>query len=164
MKKVLFNLALCFVTTLVITACQNDDRSRATGPPSTPVAPATNQPAATAPGTVNAGVEHYICPAGHVGYGSSAQGNCSQCGVALVHNQAFHNNTAAAPTQSPPMFQNPPAGTAPAATIAPPAEPAQNAAGVWHYTCIAGCAGGAGGSGSCSNCGSALAHNQAYHN
>ena len=43
------------------------------------------------------------------------------------------------------------------------AEPAQNAAGVWHYTCSAGCAGGAGAAGTCGTCGGALAHNQAYH-
>ena len=42
-------------------------------------------------------------------------------------------------------------------------EPAQNTAGVWHYTCANGCAGGGGAAGACSNCGNALAHNQAYH-
>lgn len=42
-------------------------------------------------------------------------------------------------------------------------EPAQNAAGIWHYTCPNGCAGGAGTATACSNCGSTLAHNQAYH-
>lgn len=43
------------------------------------------------------------------------------------------------------------------------AEPAQNAAGVWHYTCNTGCAGGAGGAGKCATCGGALTHNQTYH-
>ena len=43
------------------------------------------------------------------------------------------------------------------------AEPAQNAAGVWHYTCAKGCKGGAGGAGNCGTCGGALAHNTAYH-
>lgn len=42
-------------------------------------------------------------------------------------------------------------------------EPAQNTAGVWHYTCSKGCAGGGGAAGACSTCGNALAHNQAYH-
>lgn len=42
-------------------------------------------------------------------------------------------------------------------------EPAQNAAGVWHYTCIKGCPGGAGTTGNCTNCGNVLAHNPAYH-
>lgn len=44
-----------------------------------------------------------------------------------------------------------------------PAEPSQNADGVWHFTCAKGCAGGAGAAGTCSTCGGALAHNQAYH-
>ena len=53
-----------------------------------------------------------------------------------------------------------------AATTAPPTttpEPAQNAAGVWHYTCSAGCAGGAGSAVACAKCGKTLAHNQTYH-
>ena len=49
-------------------------------------------------------------------------------------------------------------------TMTPPtAEPAQNAAGVWHYTCGNGCKGGAGAAGTCGTCGGTLAHNQAYH-
>ena len=57
-----------------------------------------------------------------------------------------------------------PAGDAAATT--PPTttpEPAQNAAGVWHYTCSAGCAGGAGSAIACAKCGKTLAHNPAYH-
>lgn len=42
-------------------------------------------------------------------------------------------------------------------------EPAQNADGVWHYTCSKGCAGGAGSAGNCATCGGPLTHNQAYH-
>ena len=42
-------------------------------------------------------------------------------------------------------------------------EPAQNAAGVWHYICSNGCAGGAGVAGNCTVCGSPLAHNAVYH-
>ena len=42
-------------------------------------------------------------------------------------------------------------------------EAAQNAGGVWHYTCIKGCAGGAGSAVNCTTCGNPLAHNQAYH-
>jgi hypothetical protein len=49
------------------------------------------------------------------------------------------------------------------ATPTTPAEPPQNADGVWHYTCAKGCAGGAGAAGACATCGGALAHNQAYH-
>lgn len=43
------------------------------------------------------------------------------------------------------------------------AEPAQNAKGVWHFTCPKGCKGGGGAAGPCPKCGAALAHNQAYH-
>lgn len=42
-------------------------------------------------------------------------------------------------------------------------EPAQNAQGVWHYTCGNGCAGGAGSASACSTCGNTLVHNQGYH-
>ncbi|QQS31285.1 MAG: hypothetical protein IPM47_10345 [Sphingobacteriales bacterium] len=42
-------------------------------------------------------------------------------------------------------------------------EPAQNAAGVWHYTCSKGCPGGSGTAGNCATCGGPLAHNSAYH-
>jgi len=45
----------------------------------------------------------------------------------------------------------------------PPPSPAQNAKGVWHFTCEKGCDGGAGAAGSCPKCGAALVHNQAYH-
>ncbi len=42
-------------------------------------------------------------------------------------------------------------------------EPAQNAKGVWHYTCAKGCAGGAGTAQACAKCGATLVHNKAYH-
>ncbi|SDB31487.1 hypothetical protein SAMN03097699_0655 [Flavobacteriaceae bacterium MAR_2010_188] len=42
-------------------------------------------------------------------------------------------------------------------------EPAQNAAGVWHYTCPNGDSGGAGSAVPCAVCGATLAHNSAYH-
>jgi uncharacterized lipoprotein len=48
-------------------------------------------------------------------------------------------------------------------TTAPAAEPAQNAKGVWHFTCPKGCAGGAGVAGPCGKCGEQLVHNTAYH-
>ena len=153
-------LSLCLAVALMVTACQGDKPANtATTPNAQTAAPA----APAAPATANAGVEHYTCPNGHVGYGSATQGTWSQCGTALVHNQAYHNNAStAAPQAQPPMFQNQPAGATPAAPAT--AEPPQNAAGVWHYTCSAGCAGGAGAAGTCSQCGATLAHNQAYHN
>ncbi|MGJ8684527.1 MAG: hypothetical protein ACSHWW_07885 [Nonlabens sp.] len=42
-------------------------------------------------------------------------------------------------------------------------EPAQNAAGIWHYTCASGCAGGAGTPSNCKTCGNVLVHNTTYH-
>jgi len=57
-------------------------------------------------------------------------------------------------------------GAAPASTTPPPttAEPAQNATGVWHYTCPNGCSGGGGSATPCATCGTTLVHNQTYHN
>lgn len=54
---------------------------------------------------------------------------------------------------------------APTAATTPPAtaEPPQNAAGVWHYTCSNGCAGGAGSAVPCATCGTTLVHNTVYH-
>ena len=47
---------------------------------------------------------------------------------------------------------------------APPAEPAQNDKGVWHFTCAKGHPGGGGSAADkCGNCGDALTHNQEYH-
>ncbi len=37
------------------------------------------------------GVYHYICPNGHEKGGAGAAGACSVCGIALNHNQAFHD-------------------------------------------------------------------------
>ena len=133
-----------------------------------------NQPAPAATGGVNPGVKHYTCSNNCANSGGDAAGNCPVCGNAYVHNDAYHNNTAA-PTPSP--MPNPAAaGAAGAAgantqtstsniTFTDPnsTEPAQNADGVWHYTCSAGCAGGAGAAGTCASCGGALAHNSGYH-
>ncbi len=103
-----------------------------------------------------AGVQHYICPNNCQGRGGAAQGNCPVCGTAYLHNQAFHANDAQNQATPPPTPTPNPA--------TPTAEPAQNAAGVWHYTCAKGCAGGAGTATACSSCGGTLAHNAAYHN
>ena len=45
----------------------------------------------------------------------------------------------------------------------PDPAPAQNAKGVWHYTCSKGCPGGAGVGGNCPKCSTPLTHNQGYH-
>ena len=138
---------LFLVLVLFISACANNNNSSPgtnSTTPTTPAVPLQNN---------NAGVDHYTCPNGHAGAASA--GNCSVCGVALEHNQAYHNNQA---TPTPEITTTP---TTPSTTTA--ASPAQNAAGEYHYTCPNGHAGAAS-AGSCSVCGSALAHNQAYHN
>lgn len=123
--------------------------------------PATPEPAQNA-----AGVWHYTCPKGCEGGAGSAVA-CAKCGTTLAHNAAYHPPTnatpEAAPTNSttslPPGISPVPDPTAPAKKP----EPAQNAKGVWHYTCSAGCAGGAGSAVACAKCGKTLAHNATYH-
>ncbi len=141
----------------VFFACGNDQsvRDAATESVSTPAgdaATASPPPAATTPEPAqNAdGVWHYTCPKGCEG-GAGAAGPCPKCGAQLAHNQAYH----ASATQTPPVqLQNNQPATP---------EPAQNANGVWHYTCPKGCEGGAGAAGPCPKCGAQLAHNQLYH-
>lgn len=118
---------------------------KATTPKATPTEPAQN----------TAGVWHYTCRIGCPG-GSGSATKCTTCGNILAHNTAYHGN--ANTTTSAPFASSP---ASPAAT--PPAEPSQNSAGVWHYTCAKGCAGGAGSAGNCATCSGALAHNSAYH-
>jgi len=128
------------------------------------------------------GVWHYTCPDGHPG-GSGSATACAQCGKTLVHNQAYHNN---GNQPTPPVTQqitrpgevtpgstitfdpsNPGSATASGTNLTTPPpptpEPAQNAAGVWHYTCSDGHPGGAGSATPCAQCGKTLVHNQAYH-
>ncbi len=120
--------------------------------------PAPN-PAATPPATEPAqnatGVWHYTCSKGCAG-GSGTATACAKCGTTLVHNTSYH------PPKPTPAATNTPAG-APGTTTPPKPEPAQNTAGVWHYTCSGGCAGGAGTAADCSKCGKKLTHNATYH-
>ncbi|MEX1382219.1 hypothetical protein [Lutibacter sp.] len=108
-------------------------------------------------------VKHYICLNKCENSGSDAQGVCATCNTPYTHNVAFHNDdllkngplnvpsNTSAPTQT--------------NTITPPAPAAaQNAAGVYHYTCTNGCTGGAGSVEDCKSCGTPLEHNQAFHN
>ncbi len=164
MKKI-FPIAFMCCLALTFFACQNNSDNGAQSDTTTPAATTPVTPNSPTPNpattiTTNSGVEHYICPNGHVGSGGDAPGSCSQCGAELSHNQAYHNqtqNTTPANTNSTsPVFQTQPQTTQPAA--------AKNAAGEWHYVCSANCGGGAGAQGNCPNCGSALNHNQAYHN
>jgi hypothetical protein len=151
--KFLSILALLGAMTLM--ACNADAPSNAAGE-----TPSTN---VQAPGANTGTVYHYTCPNNCENGGSDTQGACPGCGAQLAHNQEWHNLPQNQPAQQPqqnpisPVIQNPqqPAQQQP--------EPAQNAAGVWHYTCSNGCAGGSGSQGTCSKCGAALAHNQAYH-
>lgn len=139
--------------------------------------------AAGEPAQNAAGVWHYTCGNGCAGGAGTAMA-CATCGSTLVHNTVYHNNPGAgAPSPAVQVNQNgvvnstsaagsitnpiikgidPPAGAPTAQPKAP--EPPQNAAGVWHYTCSAGCAGGAGSAVACAGCGSTLVHNTAYHN
>ncbi len=129
--------------------------------------PASNTPE---PPQNAAGVWHYTCSNGCAGGAGSATA-CATCGSTLVHNQGYHSTPAAATTSIGGDAAGATAVGAPAAglpstitpNIATPPEPAQNAAGVWHYTCSNGCAGGAGSATACATCGSTLVHNQGYH-
>ncbi len=158
----------------LLTSCKSENtlRDNATTPiaPNAPAAPTAPAPATAAANVV--GGAHYICTlTGCTGPGAAAAGSCSVCGNALAHNQGFHNNDTPAAGQTnasgglSPLFNNSPgaAATTPQTITPPSPEPAQNANGVWHYTCSNGCAGGGGSAIACSSCGSTLAHNTAYH-
>ena len=131
--------------------------------PDVPSAPAK----APEPAQNAVGVWHYTCPSGHSG-GSGSATACSECGTTLVHNTIYHDTApSTAPTTTSTII---PAGSeginvTPPSTGAAPStpEPAQNAAGVWHYTCSTGCTGGAGSATACGTCGNTLVHNAAYH-
>lgn len=109
---------------------------------------------------VTATVIHYICDNKCENSGSDVAGNCPVCKTPYTHNLAFHNNDFLknGPLKVPKTNLN----TNP--TTKAPTSPAQNALGVYHYTCTNGCYGGAGTVTKCTSCGSDLAHNQAYHN
>ena len=107
-----------------------------------------------------ASVKHYICANKCENSGGDAAGNCPVCKNPYMHNTAFHNQDFMknGPIKVPSNIEN-----SSAKTPAAPA-PAQNAMGVYHYTCAKGCFGGSGTASNCTNCGGQLAHNQAYHN
>lgn len=150
---------------LSLISCQNgdSDKIRNEARQSLPQPPANDVTAAPTttptPAATNSNEPHYKCPNNCAGGTSDAAGSCSVCGTTLAHNQAYHNN----PQPANPTINPASPTTTPTTTPQPPAA-AQNAAGVYHYTCSAGCAGGAGSAGTCATCGGALAHNPAYHN
>lgn len=104
---------------------------------------------------------HYVCPKNCEGSGGATQVSCPVCGTQYVHNPAYHNQ---GPTSAQGANNQGTQLTTPPNPAAQTPEPAQNAAGVWHYTCSNGCAGGAGSATACGTCGATLVHNAAYHN
>jgi hypothetical protein len=184
MNSSIFKIALC-VFSLAIVACGNKndtvrDSARESLGGTAPAgdnslitpAPASNTISATPGGATPGGatpggVHHYVCPKNCAGSGGAAAGTCPVCGSEYVHNAAFHSQTAT----TPPSDATSQIATFPGSTGATPGtppptttpEPAQNAAGVWHYTCAKGHAGGAGSAGTCATCGGPLTHNTAYH-
>ncbi len=165
-----FTFLLFAFVLLISCKSENTLRDKSTSAPTVPTVPTTpTAPAATAN---VAGGAHYICTStGCTGAGAANGGNCTVCGNALAHNQAFHNQTTPGQANTSsglsPLFTSPNAApgssTTPAAITPPTPEPAQNANGVWHYTCSNGCSGGAGSATACASCGTTLAHNQGYH-
>jgi hypothetical protein len=110
--------------------------------------------------TLTASVKHYICANKCENSGSDVQGACPVCKNPYLHNDAFHAQDFMknGPINVPSNIEN-----SSAKTPATPS-PAQNARGIYHYTCTKGCYGGSGTAEKCANCGTDLAHNQAYHN
>lgn len=110
-------------------------------------------------------VQHYICNNKCEGSGGDVAANCPTCNTPYTHNVAYHNNDL---LKSGPINVKSNATRPDAAITTTPSnrapEPAQNALGVYHYTCSKGCAGGAGSAVSCKSCGELLAHNTTYHN
>ncbi len=107
-------------------------------------------------------IVHYICANKCENSGSEVAGNCPVCKTPYTHNVAYHNNDFLknGPLNVPKEGLN--KNTTNNSNQS--SSPAQNAAGVFHYTCANGCYGGAGTASKCKSCGSDLAHNKAYHN
>ena len=148
--KLLGNLFMVAILAMAI-SCSNDNSSNL-GPAPQPINPnaVTTQPNAAVPGA-QAVVQHYICPNNCANSGGPTAGTCPVCGTAYMHNAAYHNQPGA--TNNNPQNATPQTPS-----------PAQNAAGVYHYTCPSGHEGGAGSAQPCAVCGAMLVHNQAYHN
>lgn len=110
-------------------------------------------------------VQHYICENNCENSGGDTEGNCPVCKNPYLHNQAFHADDLlkSGPINVQSNATQPSAPISTTTTNRAP-EPAQNANGVYHYTCTNGCAGGAGTTTNCKACGETLAHNTAYHN
>jgi len=163
------HIFVLFLALFIISSCGNEksqkdnsateDVQLVTPPPAQSPTPQNQQPpvAVDVPAGVDGIVHHYVCADGCAGGFGDLNAPCPGCGKTMAHNKAFHSEPATItnPGQNTIVNQVPPPAKDPM--------PAQNAAGVWHYTCATGCAGGAGAMGVCSGCGGQLAHNKAYH-
>lgn len=109
-------------------------------------------------------VQHYICENNCENSGGEVAGNCPVCKNPYLHNTAYHANELlkGGPIKVESNATNPTQKTPTPQTNAP--TPAKNVNGVYHYTCSNGCNGGSGAADNCVSCGSALVHNQLYHN
>lgn len=131
---------LALMATLFLACSGNSDTT--TPQPANPAAPAAG--AANTTPVAAAGIQHYTCPNNCAGSGGATAGNCPVCGSEYQHNDAFHNQSTPATTNT---------------------ETPVAAGGVQHYTCPNNCAGSGGGAaGNCPVCGTTYVHNQAYHN
>lgn len=151
-----FLLSISFIAILSMLGC-NGKPERPSPILSQDRIAAANQAATTAVASAVSGVQHYFCANQCEGSGGDTAGACPVCGTEYTHNQAWHDA----------QNQNAAAGGANANVTTPTPstpEPAQNAAGTWHYTCPNGHTGGAGSATACGECGTTLVHNQAYHN
>jgi len=84
---------------------------------------------------VAAKVIHYICDNNCENSGSDVAGNCPTCKTPYTHNLAFHNDDFLknGPLKVPEFDLNSNPNSSASKS------PAQNASGVYHYTCSNGC-------------------------
>lgn len=161
------NLLLLVFLSLAVISCNNDDTKseEATATEGSPqiTINGMDTPGQTGGAVASAtgAVHHYICPNNCAGSGGPADGKCPVCGTQYKHNDAFHQ-TAQGADQPVEIKPNPDQKVTLEGQQKTP-EPAQNAKGVWHYTCPKGCAGGAGTMTACAKCGTQLQHNTVYH-
>ena len=167
---------IILLSSLIIFSCSEDKPSDSTQIEDTTTniqatAPAGLTPANTAPAPGE--VAHFICPNNCAGSGGALQANCPVCATAYVHNKAYHDQPGQAQKQPELVPMTAPGAQNITGDIdviqqsqqqPKQAAPAQNANGVWHFKCDAGCEGGAAAAGPCGACGLALKHNKAYHN
>jgi hypothetical protein len=157
--------ALCVAT--LFFSCKNDPKATQGSTVDTSAQPSATVPAVNptaVPNVVNPteppqnakGIWHYTCSKGCAG-GAGSAAPCAKCGTVLAHNTKYHGDV---PTPAPGAAAP---GAAQTSATPPKPEPAQNAKGVWHYTCSDGCAGGAGAISPCAKCSKPLVHNQTYH-